>query len=146
MAEGCRTGEGTWNEVRPILILFRIKPLIYVLFRESLHAILSRAVQYCPQAEVLWLMAAKEKWMAGDVPAAREVLEKAFIANPESEQIWLAAVKLEAENGELGVARELLVRARTVADTERVCSCSMITALSVADLASFVDLDEVRCV
>jgi len=42
------------------------------------------------------------------------------VANPESEAIWLAAVKLEAENGELGVARELLVRARTVADTERV--------------------------
>jgi pre-mRNA-processing factor 6 len=88
--------------------------------------ILSQAVHYCPQAEVLWLMSAKEKWLAGDVPAAREVLEKAFIANPESEQIWLAAVKLEAENGELGVARELLVRARTVADTERVSASSLI--------------------
>ncbi len=65
-------------------------------------------------------MWAKEKWLAGDVPAAREVLERAFVANSESEQIWLAAVKLEAENGELGVARELLVRARTVADTQRV--------------------------
>ncbi|KAI0086964.1 PRP1 splicing factor, N-terminal-domain-containing protein [Irpex rosettiformis] len=88
--------------------------------RESLSAILERAVHHCPQAEVLWLMWAKEKWMAGDVPAAREVLEKAFVANPESEQIWLAAVKLEAENGELTVARELLVRARTVADTQRI--------------------------
>ncbi|KAF8837700.1 hypothetical protein BDN67DRAFT_908727 [Paxillus ammoniavirescens] len=88
--------------------------------RESLDAVLTQAVHYCPQAEVLWLMSAKEKWLAGDVPAAREVLEKAFVANPESEQIWLAAVKLEAENGELGVARELLVRARTVADTERI--------------------------
>jgi pre-mRNA-processing factor 6 len=65
-------------------------------------------------------MAAKEKWMAGDVPAAREVLERAFLANKESEQIWLAAVKLEAENNELGVARELLIHARMVADTERV--------------------------
>jgi pre-mRNA-processing factor 6 len=94
--------------------------------RESLDGVLSQAVHYCPQAEVLWLMSAKEKWLAGDVPAAREVLEKAFIANPESEQIWLAAVKLEAENGELGVARELLVRARTVADTERVSLISML--------------------
>lgn len=42
---------------------------------------------------MLWLMAAKEKWIAGDVPAAREVLEQAFIANPESVQIWLAAIK-----------------------------------------------------
>ena len=65
-------------------------------------------------------MWAKEKWLAGDVPAAREVLERAFVANSESEQIWLAAVKLEAENGERDVAKELLVRARTVADTERV--------------------------
>ncbi|KAL6303914.1 PRP1 splicing factor, N-terminal-domain-containing protein [Sparassis latifolia] len=87
---------------------------------ESLDAILTRAVHHCPQAEVLWLMWAKEKWLAGDVPAARDVLERAFVANPESEQIWLAAVKLEAENGELGVARELLVRARTVADTQRI--------------------------
>ena len=88
--------------------------------RESLDAILDEAVTSCPQAEVLWLMAAKEKWLAGDVPAARQVLERAFVANPESEQIWLAAVKLEAENGELKVARELLIRARTVADTQRV--------------------------
>jgi len=88
--------------------------------KESLSAILERAVHHCPQAEVLWLMWAKEKWIANDVPASREVLEKAFVANPESEQIWLAAVKLEAENGELGVARELLIRARTVADTQRI--------------------------
>lgn len=100
--------------------------------RESLDAILKRAVEHCPQAEVLWLMAAKEKWMAGDVSAAREVLERAFIANKESEQIWLAAVKLEAENNELGVARELLVRARTVADTERVI---------LPNLSSYVDID-----
>lgn len=65
-------------------------------------------------------MWAKEKWTAGDVPGAREVLEKAFVSNPESEQIWLAAVKLDAENGDLVVARELLIRARTVAGTERV--------------------------
>jgi pre-mRNA-processing factor 6 len=65
-------------------------------------------------------MWAKEKWLGGDVPAAREVLDRAFVRNSESEQIWLAAVKLEAENGELGAARELLVRARSVADTERI--------------------------
>ncbi|KAK0462204.1 PRP1 splicing factor, N-terminal-domain-containing protein [Armillaria novae-zelandiae] len=74
--------------------------------REGLDELLGRAVECCPQAEVLWLMAAKEKWLAGDVPGARGVLERA------GEQIWLAAVKLEAENGETGVARQLLVRAR----------------------------------
>jgi lipopolysaccharide biosynthesis regulator YciM len=65
-------------------------------------------------------MTAKEKRLANEVAAAREVLERAFMANPESEQIWLAVVKLEAENGEFAVARELLIRARTVADMERV--------------------------
>lgn len=99
-------------------------------FRESLNAILERAVHHCPQAEVLWLMWAKEKWLAGDVPAAREVLERAFVANSESEQIWLAAVKLEAENGELDVARELLVRARTVADTQRVSRLARLSPIS----------------
>lgn len=85
-------------------------------------------------------MSAKEKWLAGDVPAAREVLEKAFIANPESEQIWLAAVKLEAENGELGVARELLIRARTVADTERV---SKMYVFHFDTGSTLVDMDEI---
>ncbi|KAF8483098.1 hypothetical protein F5888DRAFT_1844098 [Russula emetica] len=63
--------------------------------------LLARAVECCPQAEVQWLMWAKGKWLGGDVRAAREVLERAFVRNSESEQIWLAAVKLEAENGEL---------------------------------------------
>lgn len=81
---------------------------------------LSQAVQNCPHAEVLWLIAAKESWLGGDVPAAREILEEAFKANPESEQIWLAACKLEAENGELKTARQLMERARNVAGTDRV--------------------------
>lgn len=38
--------------------------------RESLDALLRKAVQYCPQAEVLWLMAAKEKWLAGEAGPA----------------------------------------------------------------------------
>ncbi len=38
---------------------------------ESLEKLLVRAVECCPQAEVLWLMWAKEKWVGGDVRAAR---------------------------------------------------------------------------
>ncbi|PFH46367.1 hypothetical protein AMATHDRAFT_70068 [Amanita thiersii Skay4041] len=88
---------------------------------ESREALLQRAVEHCPQAEVLWLMWAKKKWSEdGNVSAAREVLEKAFLANPESEAIWLAAVKLEAENGQYEVARALLTRARMVAGTSRI--------------------------
>lgn len=66
------------------------------------------------------LMAAKESWLADDVPGARAILGRAFEANPESEGIWLAAIKLEAENKEIEAARQLMARARDVAGTERV--------------------------
>lgn len=65
-------------------------------------------------------MAAKERWLNGDVPGARQTLADAFQANPESEQIWLAAAKLEAENGAMGRAKELLAKARQTAGTDKV--------------------------
>lgn len=108
----------------------------------SLDGVLARAVHYCPQAEDLWLMSAKEKWLADDVPGAREVLEQAFVVNPDSEQIWLAAVKLEAENGEFDVARELLTRARKVADTQRVSAWPPRSPV-VLFIRCIIDLDEV---
>jgi hypothetical protein len=79
--------------------------------------------------------------VGGDVRAAREVLERAFVRTSESEQIGLAAVKLEAENGESDVARELLVRRLTVADTERVITTFLLSAILRLTLP--VDLDEV---
>lgn len=33
-------------------------------YRESLEALLTKAVAHCPKAEVLWLMSAKSKWLA----------------------------------------------------------------------------------
>ena len=97
----------------------------------AMDAILKRAVVHCPRAEILWLMAsffhfcsrmgdwtnvvfslqaAKERWLCGDVPGARDVLEEAFVVNPESEDIWLAAFKLEFENREPERARILLAK------------------------------------
>ena len=76
--------------------------------RESLDTLPTRAVSHCTQSKTLWPMSAKEKWNAGNVPGAREVLARAFESNLENGSIRLAAVKLEAENGELGVAKELL--------------------------------------
>jgi pre-mRNA-processing factor 6 len=74
------------------------------------------------QAEVLWLMAAKEKWLAGDVEEARRILSEAFSANPDSEEVWLAAFKLEFENQEPQRARALLAKARNSenSSTQRV--------------------------
>jgi pre-mRNA-processing factor 6 len=88
--------------------------------RESLEELLQRAVRHCPQAEMLWLMGAKEKWLSGDVAGARAILTEAFKANTNSEQIWLAAVKLETENGEYERGRLLLHKAKEQAGTERV--------------------------
>ena len=55
--------------------------------RERLDALLLDAVKHCPTEQVLWLMAAKEKWLAGDVPAAvRSVVEPSprnGVSNPE---------------------------------------------------------------
>ncbi|VDQ09998.1 unnamed protein product [Trichobilharzia regenti] len=65
-------------------------------------------------------MAAKTRWLAGDVPAARSILARAFEANPNSEEIWLAAVKLESENKEYARARRLLDKACASASTARV--------------------------
>jgi len=88
--------------------------------KEALEELLKRGVQHCPQAEILWLMAAKEKWLAGNIPDARAILLEAFHANPKSEQIWLAAVKLEWENNEFIRAKVLLSRARECAPSERI--------------------------
>jgi pre-mRNA-processing factor 6 len=90
--------------------------------RERLDALLRRAVQFCPQAEVLWLMAAKERWLGDDVAGARSILEEAFARNPDSEEIWLAAFKVEFETGELQRARLILAKARAhePASTTRV--------------------------
>lgn len=63
---------------------------------------LRRTVHYYLQAEVIWLVPDREKWLAGDVLVEREVLQCAFVTNPENEEIWLVAVKLEAEIGTLG--------------------------------------------
>ena len=73
-----------------------------------------------PQAEVLWLMGAKDKSLLGDVTAARAILQEAHASIPNSEEIWLAASKLEFENQEPEKARMLLAKARDRGATESV--------------------------
>jgi len=90
--------------------------------REALDALLEQATneKNCPGEEILWLMWAKEKWLARDVEAARRILNQAFKTNPDSEQIWLAAVKLESEEKEFERARMILQIARERAPTPKV--------------------------
>jgi hypothetical protein len=67
----------------------------------SLDEVLAAASERLPRAEIFWLLRAKERWLAGEIDEAREVLTDAFAANPDSEQVWLAAAKLEWETGEV---------------------------------------------
>lgn len=87
---------------------------------EAVEQLLQKAVTACPNAEILWLMAAKEVWTNGSVENARLILRQAFSANPNSEAIWLAAVKLEWENDEIELARALLAKARAQAPSAHV--------------------------
>jgi len=65
-------------------------------------------------------MAAKEKWLGGDVKGAQDILSEAFKQNEDSESIFLAAAKIAAETNEMEAARGILQKARAQADTERV--------------------------
>jgi pre-mRNA-processing factor 6 len=79
-------------------------------------------------------MGAKEKWLAGDVPAARAILREAYAAIPNSEEIWLAAFKLEFENHETERARMLLAKARERGGTERVWMKSAIVERELGNI------------
>ncbi len=93
--------------------------------KDDLDQLLSKAVSFCPQADILWLMGAKEKWMSGDVAGARSILDQAFKANPNKENIWLAAIKLEKENNFHDRARNILEKARKSTGTRKVWSKSI---------------------
>uniref|UniRef100_A0A7S1U7V1 PRP1 splicing factor N-terminal domain-containing protein n=1 Tax=Phaeomonas parva TaxID=124430 RepID=A0A7S1U7V1_9STRA len=89
--------------------------------KEQLDEVLQQAVTRCKDSEILWLMAAKHKWITmGDVAGCRQVLQQAFAENPDSEDIWLAAAKLESENDLTDRARALLAKARDRAASDRV--------------------------
>lgn len=57
--------------------------------REQLEELLTTAVASCPKAEVLWLMLAKSKWLAGNVQLARETLSAGFQVSKSSLSILL---------------------------------------------------------
>ena len=89
-------------------------------FRQAVQDVLLRGTKHCPNAEILWLMAAKEKWLGGDIRGAQDILSEAFKQNEDSESIFLAAAKLAAETNEMDAAMGILQKARAQADTERV--------------------------
>lgn len=75
-------------------------------------------------------MAAKEKWLGGDIPGAQAILAEAFKQNEDSESIFLAAAKLASETNEMEAAQQILEKARSQADTERVSTIPLTFANS----------------
>lgn len=108
--------------------------------RENFFEVLEKGVLACPHAEILWLMYAKEKWISGDLGAARDILARSFEYNPNSEDVWLAAVKLETENGESEKARQYLSRARREAGTERIYVRSVVFERQTGNLEEALKL------
>ncbi|KAK9092086.1 hypothetical protein Syun_026997 [Stephania yunnanensis] len=82
--------------------------------RESLDILLGKAVSYNPQAEVLWLRGAKEKWLAGEVDTARAILGQAYVAITNSEEILLAAIQTESRHGNKKESDILTARPKTL--------------------------------
>ena len=72
-------------------------------------------------------MRAKSKWLAGNVPEARSILNDAFGANSNSEEIWIAAITLESKNNEHERARKLLQKARETAGQLLDCKVQLST-------------------
>eukprot|EP00802_Teleaulax_amphioxeia_P004698 Tamp_04702.p1 GENE.Tamp_04702~~Tamp_04702.p1 ORF type:complete len:750 (-),score=187.85 Tamp_04702:197-2446(-) len=107
---------------------------------QRLDEILKKATTFCPKAWPLWLMGAKEKWLSGDVAAARQILSEAFRSNPDNEDIYLAAVKLENDIKETDRARSLLEKARDNAGTARVWMKSALLERDADDLDAAVKL------
>jgi len=83
-------------------------------------------------------MAAKEKWLGGDIPGAQAILAEAFKQNEDSESIFLAAAKLASETNEMEAAQQILEKARSQADTERVSLCRFSWRFEL-----IIDLDEI---
>lgn len=86
-------------------------------------------------------MAAKEKWLGGDIPGAQAILAEAFKQNEDSESIFLAAAKLASETNEMEAAQQILEKARSQADTERVSYCRSFSRIQL-----MIDLDEIRSI
>ncbi|KAK9106619.1 hypothetical protein Syun_022630 [Stephania yunnanensis] len=82
--------------------------------RESLDILLGKVVSYNPQADVLWLRGAKEKWLAGEVDTARAILGQAYAAITNSEEILLAAIQTESRHGNKKESDILMARHKTL--------------------------------
>jgi pre-mRNA-processing factor 6 len=88
--------------------------------RDQMLSVLERAVEHCPEADYLWVLAAKEEFTVGNFDAARKIIAQAYKISPHSEQIWLAASKIEQVDGKFEDAAGLLKLGRQKASSGRV--------------------------
>ncbi|EDO07326.1 PRP1 splicing factor N-terminal family protein [Babesia bovis T2Bo] len=107
---------------------------------EDVDDVLSQATKYCPNSDILWLMAAKHKWIQGDVESARAILADAYSKNMDVESISLAAVKLEREHDEFERARALLERSRKQCGTRKIWMQSIQLERQLGNYSVAIDL------
>ncbi|KAK9151980.1 hypothetical protein Syun_010289 [Stephania yunnanensis] len=84
--------------------------------RESLDILLGKAVSYNPQAEVLWLRGAKEKWLAVRLTLLLERSLGKRIAITNSKEILLAAIRTESRHGNKKESDILMARQKTLCE------------------------------
>jgi pre-mRNA-processing factor 6 len=88
--------------------------------KSSQDSTLKKAVDVCPDNEILWLMYAKHKWETESIEAAKKLLEEASITHPNNEHIILAKVKLLREENNFIEAESTLLNARKEINTEKI--------------------------
>ncbi|KAL0675297.1 hypothetical protein Bca4012_003278 [Brassica carinata] len=82
--------------------------------RASLDAFLRKAVTNVPQAEILWLMGAKEKLLAGELEYENKEMERARMLlakareRVESERVWMKSAIVERELSHVEEERRLI--------------------------------------
>ncbi|KNC48343.1 RNA splicing factor [Thecamonas trahens ATCC 50062] len=103
-------------------------------------AVLRASVSALPTAPLLWLMAAKAVWQAGELGEARQLLAAASAAVPRCEPILLAGAKLETLAGAADAAGALLARARAETPSARVWVKSAVHARMIGDAAGLAEL------
>ena len=103
------------------------------------ESILERAVTACPNKEMLWLMAAKKKFIVHDLKSAKLLLSQAAEHHPESIDILLALSKIAVHEEDWGEGRRLLEKARENGD-ERVWIKSVLLEWDCGELQKAIDL------
>lgn len=86
----------------------------------ELYKIFENIIEILPKNPLFWLMYSKEVWKNGDIPTAKQILQRAFKFLDSNADIWLALIKLESVEQNYDQVRELFKEARARVTNERI--------------------------